>query len=166
MQRVKCLIASDTHGRTEGLAEALRRNPNVDAVIFLGDGLADAEAVADATDSQCLWLTVRGNCDLRGTFRGQSVKTTDTITLLDKRIVFTHGHEYEVKINNLGLRRLAEKTFADIVLYGHTHTPREEYENGVYYFNPGSLRGGYGGACCALMTIEQSGVLFSYLKFD
>lgn len=34
---------------------------------------------------------------------------------------------------------------ADIILYGHTHTPRVEYMSGVYLMCPGAVfRGEYG----------------------
>ena len=44
---MRLLIVSDSHGRYERLSELLDRQRGVDALIFLGDGLADLER-ADA----------------------------------------------------------------------------------------------------------------------
>lgn len=36
-------------------------------------------------------------------------------------------------------RVAAELPEADVIIYGHTHCPRNEFKDGVLFFNPGSL---------------------------
>lgn len=159
--RLRCLVISDSHGSVHFMRRALERCGRIDAVIFLGDGLADAEIVADAVCSHGqpspTWFVVRGNCDVRTTFLGRSVGKTETVTLDERRIVYTHGDLYGVKYHMAGLERLAAETNADIVLFGHTHALLERYSDGVYYLNPGALRDG----CCGVLSIEHGGILFS-----
>lgn len=134
---VRILVVSDTHGNTGALCRAIEEQPTARTVIFLGDGLRDAE------DAQARYLdrtvyTVPGNCDLA--CRDPKVREE---TLGGKRLFFTHGHIYDVKYGLYRLDLAARQYGADIALFGHTHQPYEEYADGLYLFNPGSL--GYGG---------------------
>ena len=141
---MKCIVISDTHGYIDTIKEALRLNPDADVVFFLGDGLDDVEFVADSYKN-VMWLAVRGNCDSSPVFCGRMVKSVDSITLLGKKIVFTHGNLYGAKAGVGGLVSLAREEGADILLFGHTHTPCEiyisEYEKPFYLFNPGAASG-------------------------
>ncbi len=166
MNRLKFLIASDTHGRADLLMEAISRHTDLDAVIFLGDGISDMEFVSEYFRlRKNSWLAVRGNCDFDRIFRSMPLEKTATLDVLGHRIVYTHGDNYGVKSGMDGLYALAKNTKADIVLYGHTHRRKEEYRDGVYYVNPGSLYYGDGGRSCAILTLEEKNVLFSYLFF-
>jgi hypothetical protein len=51
------------------------------------------------------------------------------------------------------VRRYNEK--ADIVLFGHTHMPESIYKDGIYYFNPGSLKEG----CYGVVDITDNGII-------
>ena len=141
---MKCIVLSDTHGYIDIAREALRLNPDAEVVFFLGDGLADIEFLSD-NYKNVAWLAVRGNCDIAAVFRDSMVKAVDSITLEGKKIVFTHGNLYGAKAGHGGLISLARKEGADILLFGHTHTPCEvyinEYEKPFYLFNPGSASG-------------------------
>ncbi len=162
MSRIRCLIVSDSHGDVAGFREALLRCGSVDAVFFLGDGLSDAEQLADSSLGEGkAWFVVRGNCDHSRPFCGRAVDKLGSVTLGGKRIVFTHGDLYGVKYHSLGLRGLASQTNADVVLFGHTHARHESYEDGLYLFNPGPL-GGFRGSA-GIMTLENDGILFSYM---
>ena len=164
MNPIKCLVLSDSHGRVDLLRRAIGRQPTVDALIFLGDGLFDLEEVRSSVSPQTAIFAVRGNCDYALDYLGTSVGKLDSITLGGKKIVFTHGDLYGVKYGLDGLVRLAENTGADIVLYGHTHKPCEQYLDGVYYFNPGTVGGGLDGSSCGVLTITENGVLFSFME--
>jgi len=158
---MKILIISDIHGNAYALRNVLRSHRRIDCVILLGDGLDVAEEVLPSF-SDVKVFAVRGNCDMRPLFLGEPLKKLDFLTLEGKKIVFTHGDLYGVKYGDGGLFRLAEEHQADIVLYGHTHEPRESYVDGVYYFNPGALSGynqSYG-----LLTIDGNNLLFSHGK--
>lgn len=162
-ERYVLLVLSDSHGNAEALGEALRR-PGVDAVIFLGDGLTEAEYFAEG-DTARAWMAVKGNGDFREEFLGVPIKKTEAITLGNKKIVFTHGDKYGVKYGTQFLYNLALDTGADIVLYGHTHFYDEEYRDGVYIFNPGTV-GGMGGRpkTAGILTIDGEDVLFSKME--
>ena len=113
---------------------------------------------------------VRGNCDYSSIALGAPVEKTSSITLMDKRIVFTHGDLYGVKYGEEGLLRLAESRGADIVLFGHTHIPYEKYipnEKGVYLFNPGSIGApSYDkGASYGIIDLTEKGISFSHGSF-
>ena len=161
--RYVILVLSDSHGNADALSEALKR-PNVDAVIFLGDGLTEAEYFAEG-DSARAWFAVKGNGDFRDEFLGAPIKKTEAISLGGKKIVYTHGDKYGVKYGTQFLYNLAIDTGADIVLYGHTHFYDEEYQDGIYIFNPGTV-GGMGGRpkTAGLLTIENGSVLFSKME--
>ena len=165
---MKCLCFSDSHGSTYYMKRALDAHPDAEVVFFLGDGLSDAEMLS-LSDVGRAWLCVRGNCDYRSFMSGEEVKKLDSITLMGKRIVYTHGDLYGAKYGTDGLLLLAERSEADIVLFGHTHTPFEKYfstdRGGVYLFNPGSISSDYSApASFGVITLTDSGVLFSHCK--
>lgn len=160
--KIKCVIISDTHGCRDYLRRVLRLNRDADAVIFLGDGVADLDSALDECPSV---FAVRGNCDISPTLRGMPLNALERITLGGKRIVITHGHLWGVKGGLGGLLSLARAEDADIILYGHTHIPREDFLSGIYLFNPGSLSCSLGAApSFGLMTIDEDtgGVLLSH----
>ena len=161
MNEIKIIIISDTHRSPESIEEAIRRQPRADAVIFLGDGLSDAELVSGCHPELCFYA-VRGNCDFHATLGGAPVPKTAELTLGGRKILYTHGDLFSVKSGLGGLISEAKRTGADIVLYGHTHVAREDYINGVYFVNPGSA-GGYK-PTAALLSISDGGVLFSKME--
>ena len=57
------------------------------------------------------------------------------------RIFYTHGHAYGVKSGDETIISAARERKADILLFGHTHQSREDYEDGLYIMNPGRLSG-------------------------
>ncbi len=134
---MRILVVSDTHGNTGALCRAIEEQPTARTVLFLGDGLRDAEDAQARYPDRTIY-TVPGNCD----FGGIAPKVREE-TLGGKRFFFTHGHIYDVKYGLYRLDLAARQYKADIALFGHTHQPYEEYADGLYLFNPGSL--GYGG---------------------
>ena len=161
MDTIKLIIISDTHRSAESIEEAIRRQPRADAIVFLGDGLSDADLEAEL-HPEFTWYAVRGNCDFSGVFRGSPAPKCAMTVLGGKKIVYTHGDLFGVKSGMGGLISLSRETGADIVLYGHTHEAREEYIDGVYYVNPGSA-GGYR-PTAKLLTISGDSVLFSTME--
>jgi putative phosphoesterase len=139
---------------------------DAEVVLFLGDGLDDADEIAQ-TDTRRRWLAVRGNCDRSTVFLDAQVKKTDFLTLEGKKIVFTHGDLYGAKYGDGGLLGLAKEAGADIIVFGHTHSPRESYveleDRGVYLFNPGSVGESFPhGASFGVITLDGDSVLFSH----
>ncbi len=166
---MKCLCFSDSHGSSLYIEKALLMHRDAEVVFFLGDGLSDIERFVGRFPSVA-FLAVRGNCDFSSLMANQTVNKTESITLMDKRIVYTHGDLYGVKYGDDGLLRLAEARSADVILYGHTHIPKEKYlptqKGGLYLFNPGSIGLSYGNApSYGIMNITEKGIAFSHGSF-
>ena len=141
---MKCLVFSDTHGSLTTVRRAMSMHPDCEVVFFLGDGIRDLEAIT-MTRRDVFFVAVRGNCDTSAYFRSEELKKVESITLLGKKIVLTHGDLYGAKSGLGGLKSLAKSEGADILLFGHTHTPCELYvsdnDNPYYLFNPGAASG-------------------------
>ena len=159
---MKFLVFSDSHGTDFYIKKALADHKDAVGCFFLGDGLADVEKFAE----RGLWYLVRGNCDYSGFLCGSMIPKTAELTVMGKRIVYTHGDLYGVKSGTGGILSLAASRSADLVLYGHTHTPREEYRDGVYLFNPGSISSVYGNTpSYGIITLRENGILLSHGMF-
>ena len=146
---MKILVLSDSHGDTWRLREIFSREHGFSLCIFLGDGERDLEPFFPMPGVPL--LAVRGNCDL-----ASSLPATLVTDEGGKRILCTHGYLQHVKYGLAGLRSAAREAHADIALYGHTHIPVQEYDDGLYLCNPGSVRcGDY-----AVLEIVPQGVMW------
>ena len=157
---MKCLVFSDSHGTPHLMRCALALHRDAEVVFFLGDGLADAATLA-SEDPTRAWIAVRGNCDTTDLFGSSFVRKVDEITLDGRKIVLTHGDLYGAKYGVGGLINLARERGADIVLFGHTHIPHEQYVGDygkpVWLFNPGSIS--YNGASYGIITLGGTPLL-------
>ena len=132
---LKILVISDSHGAFRAVEDILEKNSSVKTVIFLGDGESEIEDMRNLYPDR-EFITVCGNCDF-----GSSAPTGRVAELGGHRIFCTHGHCYGVKSGDLStLHRAAASVGCDIILYGHTHEARIDYQKGVYCVNPGSVR--------------------------
>lgn len=146
---IQLLILSDTHGKDALLRSLLEANRNVDAILFLGDGLNGLEALLEDGGYPPAFC-VRGNCDSETSFLGRSRDEELLLTLGGRRLLLLHGHTVGAKGSRSGLLSRAAARGADAVLFGHTHVPMEAYlgeeEGGpLWLFNPGSLGKPYDG---------------------
>jgi putative phosphoesterase len=157
---MKILVFSDSHGRDEYMLKAIRMHHDAEAVIFLGDGLGDFLSLPIDNKSR---LYVRGNCDWHPDY--SFTPTVDSITLLNKKIVFLHGHTHGVKSGLGAVKSLASDMSADILLFGHTHVKMEYYEDGIYYFNPGTVGGREASPSYGIITLRENGILLSHGSF-
>ena len=162
---LKILVFSDSHGSTLFMRKALNMNKDTEVVFFLGDGLEDVDTLSHLYPNVA-WIVVSGNNDYAPMFRGATVDKLATITIEGYKIILTHGHQHYVKQSTDGLKRLAKAQEADIVLYGHTHTPHEEYvpddDHSFYLFNPGAASG-YSPSFGVIMLDKMP--LFSHGRF-
>ena len=151
---MKILIASDSHSRVGNLNKILKIHPNAEAVIFCGDGEGDIRRVMSEYPDMEL-IAVRGNCD--------GLSDLPLIATLERegvRIAVLHGHTARAKYGDEGPINIAREGGYDIVLYGHTHTPRNDYisvEKPFYLFNPGAAKDG----CFGLAVIKAGQILLS-----
>jgi putative phosphoesterase len=117
-------VISDTHGllRPEALA-ALRDS---DYIIHAGD-IGDPQ-ILDQLAAIAPVTAVRGNVDHAAW--AQKIPATNVLEIGEISIYVLH------KLQELDLKPEAAKFAA--VIYGHSHVPKQEWKNGVLYFNPGS----------------------------
>ena len=159
---MKILIVSDTHGREQNLEEALKRTGHIDQLIHLGDVEGGEDRIRKLCPDAPVAMIAGNNdyfCDL---------PSERMFTLGPYRIWMTHGHGYFVYSGTLYLKKEARKKGADIVMYGHTHKPCIEQEEGLTVLNPGSLslpRQEGRRPTYIVMEIDQSGKMTCQLQY-
>lgn len=147
-------ILSDTHGRTKYLQAAKPVIETCDAVIHLGDGALDLNALNLKNEV----IRVRGNNDFTSILPDFLIKE-----YAGRKIFITHGHRYGVKQGYDGLTAAARETGCVIALFGHTHMAEDTVSGGVRCFNPGALSPytyGGGSPSYAIMHLDDRGVSF------
>ncbi len=129
---MKILVVSDSHGNRRYLEEAVKK-VSPERIFHLGDGYADAEWLHEKYP-QIPLVQVCGNCD-----GGMSYEEEKVITVGGVRILLCHGHTLRVKYSLLTAVYAAKEREVQAVLFGHTHRPLVEYEEGILLFNPGTI---------------------------
>lgn len=148
---MRILAVSDTHGDLYSLRCAVRQQPKAEIVLHMGDGERElAELKMEFTDRMI--VGVRGNCDW-----GSASPDTQELILEGKKIFLTHGHLYQAKMGLSTIIGTARDRKAHILLFGHTHTPYQAYEEGLYILNPGSLSGA--DASYGIVDITPAGIV-------
>ena len=145
------LVFSDSHGHGDRIEDVIRRQITPpDAIFFLGDGLRDLAWIN--TGGSPLY-SVRGNCDF---YSSDAAEDELLINICGIRVFAAHGHKYFVKSSYLQMAHRAACLGADIMLFGHTHTPLctslekgtvigdVTLEKRLHILNPGSI--GHGGS--------------------
>lgn len=117
-------IISDTHGllRPEAV-EALRGSQHI---IHAGD--VGAPELIEKLAAIAPVTAIRGNVD-KGAWAG---------TLPETEVVEIGGISIYVLHDLAQLDLKPEAAGFDVVVYGHSHVPKQETRQGVLYFNPGS----------------------------
>ena len=160
--QMKILVFSDSHGHCDRMInvtkEFISKNNILNYIIHLGDLVQDAKYLQERFPDIPV-LYVYGNCDY-------SVNRSDDekeYELGGKKFFILHGHTRNVKFSPDTLKTLAEQKKYDIILYGHTHEPKEDYisngtepngvQTGTYIINPGSItydKSGRGKSYCVI----------------
>jgi putative phosphoesterase len=144
---MKILVFSDSHGNVDNMTLAVERErPN--RIFHLGDGWQDAERLRDMFPDIPL-DQVPGNCDFR--FTEPAVKL---VQAGGKRILLCHGHTYRVKEGLMDVGYAAREQKADLLCFGHTHIPTQEWAGESLLLNPGSI-GYWGKPTYAVVKIED-----------
>ena len=117
-------VISDTHGLLR--PEALAALQGSDYIIHAGD-IGDPQ-ILDTLAAIAPLTAVRGNVD-HGAW-ARKIPATNVLEIGEISIYVLHN------IQDLDLKPEAAKFTA--VVYGHSHVPKQEWKNGVLYFNPGS----------------------------
>lgn len=129
---MEILVISDSHRRTGVIDKILSSHKEIAYVFFLGDNVGDIEDF-DILYPEKRFFAVSGNCDFAST-----VPSVGLENIAGKNILYTHGHNFDVKYGIERLKDVAQQRGCDIVLYGHTHISNVVYDDGLYIVNPGS----------------------------
>lgn len=132
IKKTRVLVISDTHGRTKNLDKLLLLAGSVDYLLHLGDVGNDAGYIESVAGCPCCF--VAGNNDY---FSG--LPKERVVKIAGKTIFMAHGHNYYVNAHKGLIKKVAMEKGASIVLFGHTHVPYLEEEDGIVLANPGSL---------------------------
>jgi hypothetical protein len=117
-------VISDTHGLLR--PGALATLQGSDYIIHAGD-IGDPQ-ILDKLAAIAPLTAVLGNID-HGAWANK-IPTTNVLEVGEISINVLHN------LQELDLKPEAAKFAA--VVYGHSHVPKQEWKNGVLYFNPGS----------------------------
>lgn len=135
---MRAIVISDSHGDCASVNMIVSKHRTADMFLFLGDGERDFfhSSVQELLKGKAV-IALKGNCDMYS-----QLPLEETCYLSDKKIYALHGHTKYVKHSLDLVRQYAEEIGADIVVYGHTHIQKVEYQDGIYYMCPGSARNG------------------------
>jgi len=133
---VKIGVISDTHIR-----DSTHKLPGA-----LLDAFKDCELILHAGDlvdlsviDQLIKVTkveaVRGNMDLPKT--QAALQDKKILDLCGKKICLMHGYGNPKNLINV-LKKSLSKYKPNVIVFGHSHVPMNEYVDGVLFFNPGS----------------------------
>ncbi len=155
---MRAVVISDSHGDMASVNMVLSRHRTADTVIFLGDGERDIYTKSNSLLlSDKTLVAVAGNCDF-----ASSLPEEEITELAGKKIYCLHGHTKAVKYGTEILEQAAREKQVDIVVHGHTHVPRTQKVDGIYYMCPGSVReGAYG----IIDIDERTGGILCYINY-
>ncbi|MCL5045772.1 MAG: metallophosphoesterase [Actinobacteria bacterium] len=150
-------LLSDTHGNLKIARAALQQMGRIQMFLHAGDYHEDVAKLALMPELATVEVhSVVGNCDYR--VRGPKEKV---LTAEGRRILLTHGHQYDVKRTLDRLFYRAKEARVDVVVYGHTHVAGFFAEDSILFINPGSpyLPRGRDVGSCAVLDITSKGIV-------
>ena len=153
---MRILVFSDSHGDLKLIKKIISEQNEVQNIIFCGDIEDDILRIKEMFPDKTYHI-VRGNNDYNPQFPLQIITEIAT-----KKIMITHGHTYNVKSSLSDLVFVAKQNEVDIVVFGHTHIPYSNYDDGLYVLNPGSC--GFYKPSYATIDISYSGVFVNIVK--
>lgn len=147
---MELLLFSDNHRDRESVKELIRKHPNADRIISLGDSEMKEYELTELNV-----FGVKGNYPFEPNFPKEL-----TFVFEDTKVYLTHGHHFSVK---MGLSRLLQYGIyndINVICFGHTHQPFLQEVQGVLLLNPGSLSKNkfHNNASYAILTIEPNSI--------
>ncbi|HHU55998.1 MAG TPA: metallophosphoesterase [Acholeplasmataceae bacterium] len=118
---MKIVVVSDTHRDKEILNRIAKKHHDADYFLHAGDSCLPPEEIYP-------FIGVKGNCDF---FRYKPNLVINTGVI---KIFMTHGHFHR----KAKLISTAKANDCEVVIFGHTHVPYYEEEDGIILINPGS----------------------------
>jgi hypothetical protein len=132
---MKLLVFSDNHGDTESVDAILKRHPDADRFISLGDSEMSESA-----------LSARGIFGVRGNYPFEPDFPDNLVFEFEgRKTLLTHGHQDYVKTGLDNLTLHAESLGCQLAMFGHTHRWFVGEREGIVFLNPGSLAHPKGG---------------------
>lgn len=139
---MKILVLSDSHSGRSFMRFCIDK-VRPEHVIHLGDHYEDGTVMAEEYP-HIRFHQVPGNCD-RYRMVG-SVPDILCYPIGGVKLFMTHGHKHAVKSDIHGVMADAREQGAQVVLFGHTHSPLcFQAEDGLWVMNPGAC-GSWGGS--------------------
>ncbi len=135
---MKILVISDSHRRRATLDAFCRLCERPDApgvIVHLGDHVSDARQIKQRVRQRV--IAVPGNCDWGDEGPEEIIERLDWADVL-----ICHVHTLRVKYSLLSIVCRAREADVKAALFGHTHAPLLEYEEGILLLNPGALQDG------------------------
>lgn len=150
------IIISDTHGNRRAVEALESLCAENDYIIHLGDGQSDLYMLLSKFPNKV--YRVNGNCDFPKCGENELVLDIEGV-----KIFATHGHLYSAKTTLHKLAQRAKELGCGVVLYGHTHTAREDEIDGITLVNPGTLER-YEKQSYAYMTAANGRAIFKHVE--
>lgn len=127
---MKIGVLSDTHMMQKCIDKTIPYLKECDLILHAGDNFSDSKYIHSQTNVDI--IAVKGNCDF------EYVEDEIIFDIEGKNIFLCHGDKYDVKYGIDIIEKKAKSIGADVVVFGHTHTPLNISKDGILYLNPGS----------------------------
>lgn len=159
---MRIIVFSDTHRNLNTMKKIFEMNKDVSVFIFLGDGEKELREIKNLYPDKQI-LSVKGNCDF-----SDDSPILDTFYVDNIKIIFTHGHKYNVKYTTNNLYYLAKENDAQVVCFGHSHCRYNGYQDGIHILNPGSASQPRDSKppSYAFIDITDSGIICSHVDLE
>ncbi|HEY8444531.1 MAG TPA: metallophosphoesterase [Bacilli bacterium] len=136
---MKIIVISDTHRNQEILQELARIHNDADYFLHAGDSCLPPSLIYP-------FLSVKGNCDFYQ-YQPHLIIKTPTFN-----IFMTHGHLY----TKTSLIASAKLNDCKIAIFGHSHIPFYQNEDGIILLNPGSATNPRGNSKKSYAIIDEN----------
>lgn len=157
---MRIVVFSDSHGDIWNLRETVEKHlSDSELFIHLGDKRDELDMIRSIYPEKA-FLSVKGNCDYSSAEPLEAFYSADSA-----KIMYTHGHMYNVKYTLNSLISSAVSNNCRIVLFGHTHIAMCDYLDGLYILNPGSIAcPRFGEPSYMTVDITKAGIVPNIIK--
>ena len=134
---MKIGVISDTHlsgNSCELPAELIKNLVACDLIIHAGDLVN--KCVLESLKKMSKVEAVAGNMDDHNI--SSELEDKKILTIAGKKICVMHGYGHPDGLVDVLKNEFFSKK-PDIIIFGHSHVPKNEYIEGVLFFNPGSV---------------------------
>jgi putative phosphoesterase len=129
---VRVIILSDSHGNYRNVRKIAENEPKAEIFVHLGDGENDFNRLRQDFPSLDIRF-VRGNNDYMS-----GAPFSIVVDVPGARIFCAHGNRHSVYSGTEIIGKIAKNLECNIACFGHTHRYYYNYEDGIFFLNPGS----------------------------